>query len=46
MTENETREFKKTTGEISEGIVSIVSILNININTENFFWNQKRWYFI
>lgn len=28
MIENETREFKKTTGEITEGIISIVSILN------------------
>lgn len=41
MTENETREFKKTTVEISEGIVSIVSIL-ININTENFFLESKK----
>lgn len=28
MFEDETREFKKTTGELSEGIVSIVAILN------------------
>lgn len=28
MVENETRKFKETTREITEGIVSIVSILN------------------
>ena len=27
-TENETLEFKKSTGELKEGIISIVSILN------------------
>lgn len=41
MTENETREFKKTTGEISEGIVSIVSILNKHQHGELFFGIKK-----
>ena len=33
MMENETKEFKKTTGEINEGIVSIVAILIIFVNS-------------
>lgn len=37
MIENETREFKKTTGEITEGIISIVSILNKHHHGELFF---------
>ena len=37
MIENETREFKKTTREITEGIVSIVSILNKHHHGELFF---------
>lgn len=37
MIENETREFKKTTGEITEGIISIVSILNKHQHGELFF---------
>ncbi len=41
MTENETREFKKTTGEISEGIVSIVSILNKHQHGELFLESKK-----
>ena len=42
MTENETREFKKTTGEISEGIVSIVSILNKHQHGELFFFLESK----
>ena len=37
MIENETREFKKTTGEINEGVVSIVSILNKHKKGELYF---------
>lgn len=37
MIENETREFKKTTGEITEGIISIVIILNKHHHGELFF---------
>lgn len=37
MIENETREFKKTTGEITEGIISIVSILNKHRHGELYF---------
>ena len=37
MMENETKEFKKTTGEINEGIVSIVAILNKHKKGELFF---------
>lgn len=37
MIENEIREFKKTTGEITEGIISIVSILNKHHHGELFF---------
>ena len=37
MIENEKREFKKTTGEINEGVVSIVSILNKHKNGELYF---------
>ena len=37
MIENETREFKKTTGEINEGVVSIISILNKHKNGELYF---------
>jgi ATP-dependent DNA helicase RecG len=37
MFEDERREFKKTTGELSEGIVSIVSILNKHQYGELFF---------
>ena len=37
MIENETREFKKTTGEINEGVVFIVSILNKHKNGELYF---------
>ena len=37
MVENETRKFKETTREITEGIVSIVSILNKHQPGELFF---------
>ena len=36
MIENKTREFKKTTREITEGIISIVSILNKHQHGELF----------
>lgn len=35
MIETEVIEFKKTTGEMNEGLISIVSILKISINMEN-----------
>lgn len=36
MIESETREFKKTTREIAEGIISITSILNKHHHGELF----------
>ena len=35
--ENEQTEFKKSTGELKEGVISIVSILNLHESGELYF---------